>query len=638
MQGAFALHQQGRLEEARAGYLEVIRLQPRHFDALHLLGALAMQAGQYEEAVGLLNSAIGVDPRQAAAHANLAHAQRVLNRPQQAIESCDQALRLDPGNVAACVNRGLALRDMERNTDALAEFDRALALQPGAAATLEHRGHALRKLARFGEAAECFAQLLVVAPEHDYARGALLHMRLQGCDWTDYARLADDVLASVRAGRRADYPFSFLAIAPTVADQRRCGESFAAQIRPASMPLLSVQQDPEARIRVAYVSGDFREHATSYLMAGVFEQHDRARFEVIGVSFRPAATDPTGLRVSAAFDRFIDVSQMNDREVAMLLRDMNVDIAVDLMGFTNGSRSAVFAHRAAPVQVNYLGFPGTLGAGYMDYILADRFVIPEAQRGAYAEKVVWLPDCFQANDDRRAISAQAPSRREAGLPATGFVFCSFNNGYKINPEIFAVWMRLLAAVPGSVLWLVADGASARANLGREAVARGVDPARLVFAPRLDYPRHLARLGLADLFLDTLPFNAGTTASDALWAGVPVLTCTGEAFASRMSGSLLGAAGLPELVTHSLAEYEARAMDLARHPDRLAALRARLQRNRGSCALFDTRRFCRNLERAYAAMWERHCSGEPPGAIALPASAPARRSLWSVLRGRVFGSP
>lgn len=628
MQRAFALHQGGRLGEARAGYLEVIGVEPRHFDALQLVGALAMQAGHYEEALEYLARAIAVDPRQAGAHANIANAQRMLNRGEDAIASCTRALALEPGHVAALVNRGLSLRDLGRDAEALADFDRALALQPDSANVLVNRGHVLRKLGRFDAAAECFARLLALAPAHEYARGAMLHVRLQNCDWTDYAPTLERILADVRSGARADYPFSFLAVAHAAADQLRCARTFVAHTRPASpLPPLPDRRERAARIRLAYVSGDFREHATSYLMAGVYERHDRDRFETVAISYRPEDTSATGRRVKAAFERFVDVSRMNDREVATLMRDMQVDIAVDLMGHTNGSRAGVFAHRAAPIQVNYLGFPGTMGADCMDYILADRFVIPEAQRGACAEQVVWLPGCFQANDDRRAIARESPSRSGAGLPAAGFVFCSFNNGYKINPVMFDVWMRLLGAVPGSVLWLVGDSELARENLRREARARGIDAKRLVFAARLAYPRHLARLGLADLFLDTLPFNAGTTASDALWAGLPVLTCTGEAFASRMSGSLLGAAGLPELITCGLADYEARAIDLATNPEKLAGLRARLQTRRNTCALFDTQRFCRNLEAAYGEMRARLGRGEPPGPIVVEDVAAGPRPGW-----------
>jgi predicted O-linked N-acetylglucosamine transferase (SPINDLY family) len=340
------------------------------------------------------------------------------------------------------------------------------------------------------------------------------------------------------------------------------------------------------------------------LLVGVFEAHDRTRFETIAISLRPSDESAMRRRVVAAFDRFIDATRMRDVEVSALMRELEVDIAVDLTGYTGDNRTDIFAQRPAPVQVNYLGFPGGMGAEYIDYILADAFVIPDAARPHYAEQVVHLPHCFQANDDQREIAEFTPSRAEAGLPETGFVFCAFNNVYKLNPPMFDIWMRLLRAVPDSVLWLAADAPNVRKNLAAEAMRRGVEPERLVFSPRIAYPEHLARMRLADLFLDTLPFNAGTTASDALWAGLPVLTCAGEAFAARMAGSLLNAVGLPELITHDLAEYEALALELATSPARLAEIKTRLAANRLSAPLFDTKLFCRNLESAYQQMWEK----------------------------------
>ena len=351
-------------------------------------------------------------------------------------------------------------------------------------------------------------------------------------------------------------------------------------------------------------------------MAGLFEKHDRERFETIAMSFLPEDPSATGQRVKAAFSRFVDVSRASDREVAGLMRELEVDIAVDLMGFTADNRTAIFAHRAAPIQVNYLGFPATMGADYIDYIIADRFVIPEDKRAYCSEQVVYLPESFQANDDQRKIGETIPTRLEAGLPETGFVFCSFNNSYKINPAIFDVWMRLLKTVAGSVLWLVADSLSVQNNLRREAGKRDVEASQLIFAPRLPYADHLARFRLADLFLDTLPFNAAATASDALWAGVPVLTCAGEAFASRIAGSLLNAVGLPDLITYSMEDYEALALKLATTPAMLSELRARLARNRTTHPLFDTDRFRRHIEAAYITMWERVQRGEPPVSFAV----------------------
>jgi predicted O-linked N-acetylglucosamine transferase (SPINDLY family) len=387
-------------------------------------------------------------------------------------------------------------------------------------------------------------------------------------------------------------------------------------------PLWRGERYDHARIRIAYVSGDFRVHPVAMLMAGVFEHHDRARFETIGVSFGPDDGSELRARVAGAFEHFLDVRGKSDGEIARMLREREVDIVVDLMGPTAGCRSGIFASRPAPVQVNYLGYPGTMACPFMDYILADRVVIQTGEHGHYSEKIVTLPDTYLAGDDARAISSAAPSRAEAGLPEHGFVFCSFNNSYKFTPAMFAVWMRILRAVEGSVLWLPEGNAPARRNLVREAATHGIAADRIVFAPFLDDSAdHLARLPLADLFLDTLPCNAHTTASDALWAGLPVLTCKGGTFAGRVAASLLHATGLDELVTESLAAYEARAVSLARDCAALGAIRANLARNRRTATVFDTARFTRNLEAAYTRMHARALRGEAPIEFAVGEGAP-----------------
>ena len=366
------------------------------------------------------------------------------------------------------------------------------------------------------------------------------------------------------------------------------------------------------RIRVAYLSGDFREHPVGYLTAGLFEHHDKARFETTAISFGADRDSPMRDRIKGAFENFIDVGRQSDHDIADLVRRLEIDIAVDLMGFTIHNRLGVLARRPAPIQVNYLGYSGTMGADCFDYILADATVIPEEQRAFYSEQVVWLPDCYLVNDDRRAIAERTPTRRECGLPEEGFVFCCFNNSYKLGPTTFAVWMWLLAAMPASVLWLSEANVTAQANLRRAAEQRGVAAERLIFAPRLpDVAEHLARQRQADLFLDTLPYNAHTTASDALWAGVPVLTCPGATFAGRVAASLVKAVGLDELIAPSLADYEARALALARDPARLAALRQKLARNRITAPLFDTERSTRNIEAAYATMVDIWRRGESP---------------------------
>jgi protein O-GlcNAc transferase len=371
---------------------------------------------------------------------------------------------------------------------------------------------------------------------------------------------------------------------------------------------------------VAYLSADFRTHATAMLMAGVFEAHDRTRFETTAISFGADDKSPMRARLEKGFDTFIDVRTVSDADVAQRLRDAETDIVVDLKGYTQEGRPGILAYRPAPIQAQYLGYPGTMAADYVDYAIADKTVIPEDHRRYFTEQIIYLPDTYQCNDSKRAIAPRAPSRFEVGLPEKAFVFCCFNNNHKILPAVFDVWMRLLRQIDGSVLWLLQDNAAVVRNLGREAQARGIAPDRLVFAKRCLPPDHLARQRLADLFLDTLPYNAHTTCSDALWAGLPVLTVLGGSFAGRVAASLLSAIGLPELITQSLGEYEALAVKLARDRGALAAIKEKLARHRQTHPLFDTARFTRNLEAAYVGMWERHQRGARPQSFAVPSSS------------------
>jgi predicted O-linked N-acetylglucosamine transferase (SPINDLY family) len=461
-------------------------------------------------------------------------------------------------------------------------------------------------LKRFEEAAKDCESLLKLDPEFKYTRGFLAFFRLQCCDWRDLERQKREIATGLRAGKRVVAPFANVALSQSEGDQLSCARICVADRYPASSrPLWQSERYRHDRIRLAYLSGDFNNSAVATLMAGVFEHHDRARFETIAVSFARDDESPMRARLGRCFDRFMEVQEQSDAEVAELLRRMEVDIAVDLMGFTGECRPGILAFRPAPVQVNYLGFPGTMGADYIDAIIADRTVIPEESVGDYSEAVVYLPDTYLPNDATRRIAERTPTRSEAGLPEKGFVFCSFNNSYKFTPELFDIWMRLLSRVEGSVLWLPEVNAAAVRNLRREAASRGIDENRLVFAPFLASAEdHLARLRLADLFLDTLPYNAHTTAADALWAGLPVLTTPGSTFAGRVAASLIKAIGLPEMIAPSPEAYEAMALQLARDANALAEIKAKLQRNRGIHALFDTARFTRSLEAAYAKLYER----------------------------------
>jgi predicted O-linked N-acetylglucosamine transferase (SPINDLY family) len=608
----------GRTAEALASFDRALELNPLFAAGCGNRAAARLDLGQPGAALEDCDRALQIDARCVAAHNNRGTALRHLCRLPEALASYERALQLQPGYADAEVNRGNLLRELGRAGEALASFERALALKPDLAAALSGRAELLAESGRYQEAAICTARLLELAPDWPFAAGLLMQCRLQECDWTDYDARVTRLLAAVERGDRAVAPFWCLALSDSARLQRRCARTFLeSQQPPHPAPLAPRRRGNHPRIRVAYLSADFREHPVSRLLAGVFEQHDRERFDVSAVSSAARDRGALGRRVAAAFGGFHDISRLTDSQAAEMLRELEVDILVDLLGYTQGLRPGLLTLRPAAIQVNYLGYPGTLGADCMDYIIADEFVIPADAEDHYSEHVVRLPGSFQANDARRAASGRS-RRAQAGLPEDGPVLCCFNTSHKLTPPVFDIWMRLLGRCAGSVLWLLAGSSLTRSNLAHEASRRGIAPERIVFAPRLPYAEHLARLSLADLYLDTLPFNGGASASDALWAGVPVLTCAGEAFASRMAGSLLHALCLPELIAHDLEQYERVGHELLAAPERLAAVRGRLTGGRAEEALFNTQRFCRELEAAYQLMWARYERGEPAGPFAVPA--------------------
>jgi protein O-GlcNAc transferase len=612
-----ALYQLGRPDEALVHLDRALAIKPDDVDTLINRGAALRKLKRHEEAVASYDRVLAIRPDHAATLNNRGNVLNDLKRHAKALADLDRALALKPDFAEAWNNRGCALHGLKRYQEALASLDRALAIRPDYASTLNNRGNALNALKRHEEAAQDCERLLRVDPDFDWARGNLLHQRLSSCLWRDHDQAVALAARDVNAGKQAVAPFVSLILFDEPRAQLRCAQTFLERVLPAApAPIWRGERYEHDRIRIAYLSADFHEHATAFLMAGLFEAHDRRRFETTALSFGPDSNDEMSARLRKCFSAFIDIGGRSDRDAALLLREREIDIAVDLKGYTQDCRPGILAFRPAPVQVSYLGYPGTMGADHIDYIIADRIVIPADHHGSYAEKVVALPDSYQANDSKRRIAERAPDRREAGLPEAGFVFCCFNNNYKITPAMFAIWMRLLERVDGSVLWLLADNAAAMRNLRHEAEARGVAPERLVFAPRLKLGDHLARHGLADLFLDTLPCNAHTTASDALWAGLPLVTCLGSSFAGRVAASLLDAVGLPELIARTLDEYETLALALAQDGGRLAALKARLAANRARAPLFDTDRFRRHIESAYETMWQRVQRGEPPASFAV----------------------
>jgi predicted O-linked N-acetylglucosamine transferase (SPINDLY family) len=715
---AVALHQHGRIPEARLAYQRIRSQDPRQFVAWHMGGVAALQAGDIRDAHTLIRKALALRPNDGAAlinlgivfhrlgklpealqafdqgletraddpsaHNNVGNLLRDMKRHEAALESYGRALELNPQNVLAYANRGTVLRDLDRLEEALADFDQALArapgyaiahykkgeilaelrrfkealahldaalrlepdkaafhasrgeifqdagnfdaalrdfdqairLEPQAARYHQGRGLVLQDMRRFPEAAAAFDRALKLDRNLPLLQGQALAMRMAICDWRDFDESLAALEASTARGVAASPPFSMLVASASRRLQRQCAASWLAR---EGQTVGSVPKRPDTtgrKIRIGYFSADFHNHATAYLMAEMFERHEKKRFEIIAYSFGAIIQDAMRARLCAAFDAFVEVGHLSDGDIAALARRDGIDIAVDLKGFTGEGRNKIFAHRVAPLQVSYLGYPGTMAADYMDYLVADPVLIPPEHQGDYAEKIIYMPHCYQVNDGTRRIAESNPVRAELGLPEAGFVFCCFNNNHKITPSVFDIWMRLLRAVPGSVFWLLADNDAAVANLRRAAIARGVEADRLVFADRIEPAEHLARHSAADLCLDTLPYNAHTTASDALWAGLPVLTQLGQSFPGRVGASLLTALDLPELITESPAAYEARALELARDPARLAGIRRKLWAQRLISPLFDAGRFARHLEAGFQQIVQRHQAGQPPAHITI----------------------
>lgn len=622
-----ALQALGRLDEAADSYAQAILLKPDHAEAHSNRGILLKELKRLDEALDHIDAAIALNPGLADAHSNRGAVLLALGRPADALDSHDRAIALRPDFADAHGNRGVALLELQRLDEALAAFDHAIRLRPGHADAHYNRGNALQELKRLDEALDSYRAAVALGSGQAEALNQLFYQKARMCDWSEEAVGAVD-RSLLGIATDAVTPF-----APLIWDDdaRRSllrARAFSAQRHAPSAPPPPPPDIGKARLRIGYFSADFHDHATMYLMAKLFETHDRARFDIHAFSYGPDRQDMMRARLTRAVDAFHDVRAMTDPAIAALAREQAIDIAIDLKGYTRFSRSGIFAHRAAPIQINYLGFPGSMGADFIDYIVADRIVIPEDRRGDYAEKILCLPGSYQVNDDSRVVAEAPVTRAALGLPDRGFVFCSFNNSYKISPVEFDIWMRLLGQVAGSVLWLLRDNDRAEANLRREAAVRGIDPARLIFAGRAPLADHLARHRAADLFLDSFNVNAHTTASDALWAALPLITRPGDGFAARVAASLLHAVGLPELVTGTVEEYERLALALATDPARLSAIRARLAANRSTTTLFDTERFTRHIEAGYELAYDRYFDGLPPDHIDVPAidaQARARRT-------------
>ena len=596
-----------RPADALRSFENALAIEPEFLAALNNRGNALLGLKRFAEAVTCYDRALAVDPKFAKAANNRGVALEELRRHEEALASYDRALAIKPDYAEALDNRGLALYELKRYDEAIAAYDRALAIKPQLAQALWHRGNALNELKRYDEALASYRAALSINPDYVEAHASAVHLRQQLCDWNGLAPEFEALRQRLALGEIA--PFMLFAV-PGISpgEQLSCARHFAESACGASLsnpPLCAAREYEAQKLRIGYLSADFREHPVSQLVVETIERHDRKRFEVFAYSYGDDDHSLLRRRLQGAFDTFRDVRTMSDDAAARLVCDDRIDILVDLTGYTRNARLGITALRPAPVQVSWFGYPGTLGhIRLADYIIGDAIVTPPANRDHFSEALALMPHCFQPNDRQRAIGDR-PTREAVGLPTEGFVFCCFNQSYKISAPMFDVWCRLLAAVPRSVLWLLGEAPTMQRNLRKEAHARGIAGDRLIFAPRVAPAEHLARFQVADLFLDTLPCNAGATGSDALWAGVPLVTCMGETLVGRYAASLLHAAALPELVTSSLPEYEALALKLATHPDLLAETRARLAANRSTCALFDSARFTRDLESLFQRMWANH---------------------------------
>jgi predicted O-linked N-acetylglucosamine transferase (SPINDLY family) len=625
-----------RLNDALAAVDQALTRKPDYVEALGHRGIILSDLGRHDEALACYDHALALARDYADVWSNRALTLKAMKRPGAALTSVERALAIDPGFAEALNNRGIILFDLKRMGDAIASYDRALAirrdyaealnnraaalaglrrfaeslvdcdralaLRPDFADALTNRGNALSELGRPEDALVSYEQALAADPNHPNALSGLANAALVIGDWKRTAELAPILKADVLSGKSVIQPFVLMGYWDDNELQLRCSRNYVRQAGPGPLPpMWKGERYSHDRIRVAYLSADFHQHVTAALTAEMFERHDRACFEITAVSFGPDDGSDMRARLTKAFDRFHDARAQSDQDVAALLRSWEIDIAVDLGGHTNGARPWVLAHRPAPAQAKYMGYPGTSGSDFIDYIVTDRIVVPPDQDRFFSEKTAALPHTLWVTDTTTEVLAP-PSRQDAGLPENGFVFCCFNHNWKITAPLFDIWMRLLGQVDGSVLWLLQSNAAIHENLCREAAARGIDPARLIFADRTTPQLHMARQQLADLFLDTLPYNAHTTASDALWVGLPLVTTPGQSFPARVAASILTAAGLSELIAPDLRAYEAQALALAANPTRLKAARERLAQVR-TTPLFDTGRFTRSLEVAYVAMLE-----------------------------------
>jgi len=605
----------GRTKDAIESYTKATRINPKYADAYNNLGVVLKAAGHTDIAIKNYEKAIALNPEFVMAHVNLGFLLQEHGKYDLALNRYKKVLALDPKNHLTYGHIGNIFRAIGMSDQAIQNYDQCLKIEPNYFPALFNMGSELVLTKKMREAHGYFAAAQKAAPRYEPTLSSMADIEAQICDWTDWD---DKTAASVKLGLGGQSipPFILLPREDDPAHHLQRAKNFSKlRVQKGAPAAIPRPKERPKRLRIGYFSSDFFNHATMILMERMLELHDKERFSIHAFSYGNVKDETSG-RLEGMVEKLHKVSSLNDGEIAALSREQEIDIAVDLKGYTGQSRVEIFSHQAAPIQISYLGYPGTLGIPNINYIVADPVVIPENQQKNYSEKVIYLPHCYQVNDDTRKIATKVPTRAECNLPEDGFVFCCFNKNYKISPREFDIWMRLLAKVEGSVLWLYASNPEVKENLKKEAEARGISADRIIFGERVKHAAHLARHACADLFLDTFFVNAHTTASDALWSGLPLITKVGQGFAARVAASLLTSIGLPELIVESDEAYEALALELATNPAKLLSLKNKLAENRGSSPLFDTERFTRNLEQGYLDVYEQYFAGQAPKNIVI----------------------
>lgn len=617
-----ALNELKESQAALLNYRRAIELNPNLVEAHFNQGNVHRALGNNLAAAQSYRRTIQLEPGLADAHTNLGNALVELRKFDDALVSFNLAAQLKPDDAVIYFNRAscqLGLGDINASR---ADLDHAIRIDPQHAESYAKRAAVLTQLKLDKEALADLVTAYGLNPNIDYVLGDLIHKSYLACDWSNHKIYAEKLEEKVLDHKKIVHPWNYLSISDNISNQRFAAENYAEKeikklIDFGKTEIIFSKKTLRSsrKIKIGYYSSNFHDHAVMHLMRGVFEKHDRSKFELIAFSLDKNIKDVYQKNILDFFDKFYQVHAFDDSDIVDLSSDLKIDIAVDLLGYTGDCKPGIFFNRCAPVQINFLGYAGTLGNKNWDYIISDKIVTPSTFFEYYSEKIIQLPHCFQPNDVSKAISENTLEKKDFQLPANGFIFCCSNNSYKITPQVFEIWMRLLIQVPGSVLWLFSENAEVIRNLKREAMQRDVDADRLIFGKKLpSLADHLARYKLADLFLDTFPYNAHTTASDALWAGLPVLTCVGQSFASRVAASLLTAIDLPELITSNHADYETVALRLANNPAEMTLIKQKLAANRLTSPLFDTEKFTRHLESAYQKVFDRHCADLPPDHI------------------------